>query len=83
MKQRCRTTRSCWHEAGLYLNRLLIGPAESEVHTVGFGLAKGRGLTAVLGKPSRKKICLRLDFFRAALTPPPPPVFLERFEELF
>ena len=34
-----------------------------------------------LGKPSRKKISLRLDFLQTALTPPP--VLLERFEELF
>ena len=29
----------------------------------------------------REKICFRLEFFQTALTPPP--VFLERFEELF
>ena len=33
------------------------------------------------GSHPKKKFCLRLDFFQTPLTPPP--VFLERFKELF
>ena len=37
-----------------------------------------------LGKISRKKICFDLDIVKIALPPsPPPPVFLDTYEELF